>query len=266
MARHRLFRRGPGTLYRRWESLRFLAGRDRRAVLAFLRGGPAGTVPLATRWQLLRQFVRITNRVRAYHTQAEMLAVAAAILQCRGQAGLTVVECGAGKGASTAKLSLATKLAGGRLLVFDSFRGLRPVASSTRISRAAAWCFAPPPSPAGCARCSAPSAFGAPQVVEYRKGWFADTLPAFDEPVDVALLDVDLLASTRTCLVHLAPRLRPGGVIFTQDGHLRAVAGLLTDPAFWIDEVGVAPPRIDGAGREKFLAIRLEPGPVGAGL
>src|SRR5262249_29249115 len=88
-----------------------------------------------------------------------------------------------------------------------------------------------------------------------RKGWFADTLPDFDEPVDVVLLDVDLLASTRTCLVHLAPRLRPGGVIFTQDGHLRAIADLLGDPGFWRDEVGVAPPRIGGLGRDKFRAI-----------
>ena len=73
-----------------------------------------------------------------------------------------------------------------------------------------------------------------------------------------AVLDVDLLASTRTCLTHLVPRLRAGGVIFTQDGHLRAVAALLADASFWRDEVGVAPPTIPGVGHRKFLTIRFD--------
>ena len=71
-----------------------------------------------------------------------------------------------------------------------------------------------------------------------------------------ALLDVDLLASTHTCLVHLVPRMRPGGVIFTQDGHIRAIAALLADAHFWRQEVGIAPPAIVGVGERKFLAIR----------
>jgi len=261
--RRRLVRRGRGTLYRRLQSLRFLVDRDRAAVLRFLRGSDAIHLSLAQRLRLVARFVRITNQLRAYHTQTEMLAVAEAILARAGRPGLTVVECGAGKGASTAKLSLATRLAGGRLIVFDSFRGLpenderhehldgrrvafRPGAFHGRLREVQ----------------RAVAAFGAPEVVEYRKGWFAETLPGFTEPVDVVLLDVDLLSSTRTCLVHLAPRLRPGGVIFTQDGHLRAIAALLADPAFWRDEVGVAPPHIPLVGREKFLAI---PAPVAAG-
>lgn len=260
MARHRLLRRGRGTLYRRWESLRFLAGRDRRAVLAFLRDTRSGGLRLATRVRLVWQFLRITNHVRAYHTQAEMLAVATAILARRGQAGLTIVECGAGKGAGTAKLSLVARLAGARLVVCDSFRGMPPnrerhqdLDGRTMVFRRGAF--------HGRLRevQRTVAAFGAPEVVEYRKGWFADTLPNLDQPVDVVLLDVDLLASTRTCLLHLAPRLRRGGVIFTQDGHLRAVADLLADPAFWRDEVGIAPPAIAGVGREKFLTIRLAP-------
>lgn len=267
IARRRRLRRGGGTLYRRLQSLRFLVDRDRRAVLTFL--GAAGTgLSLAARLRLVARFLRVTNHVRAYHAQAEMLAVATAILRRRGQPDLTVVECGAGKGASTAKLSLATRLAGGRLVVFDSFRGIPPnderhedLAGRPRVFRRGAF--------HGRLRevQRTVAAHGAPEVVEYRKGWFADTLPHFDQPVDVVLLDVDLLASTRACLVHLAPRLRPGGVIFTQDGHLRAVADLLADPAFWAGEVGLPPPEIPGVGREKFLAIRPAGGarrPTGA--
>lgn len=254
MDRRRLIKRGGGTLYRRLQSLRFLVERDRAAVLRFLRG--AAALPLADRLRLVARFIRITNQVRAYHTQAEMLAVAEAILERAGRPGLTVVECGAGKGASTAKLSLATRLAGGRLIVFDSFRGLPENEERHQHLDGRSMAFRQ-----GAFRGRlrevqrTVTALGAPEVVEYRKGWFAETLPGCDAPVDVALLDVDLLASTRTCLVHLMPRLRPGGVIFTQDGHLRAVAALLADPDFWRDEVGVAPPYIPGVGRKKFLAI-----------
>ncbi|MBX3027733.1 class I SAM-dependent methyltransferase [bacterium] len=254
-----MLRRGRATIYRRLQSLRFLAGRDRHAVLAFLRASRAAGRPWRSDLRLLARFVRITNHVRAYHTQAEMLTVAQAILSRTGTPGLTVVECGVGKGASTAKLSLVTARAGGRLVVFDSFRGMPPNEERHEALDGRPMVFRRGAFHGRLREVQRTvAAFGAPQVVEYRKGWFADTLPRFAAPVDVVLLDVDLLASTRTCLAHLAPRLRPGGVIFTQDGHLRAVAALLTDPAFWRDEVGVAPPRVPGAGREKFLALAFE--------
>lgn len=250
-------RRGRGTPYRRWQSLRFLLQRDRRAVLAFLRAGYPVHVSLLARVRLVARFIHITNQVRAYHSQAQMLAVSDAILRRAGQSGLTVVECGCAKGASSAKLSLVARRAGGRLLVFDSFRGMPPnqerhedLLGRPMVFRAGAF--------RGRLRevQRTVEAYGAPEVVEYRKGWFNETLPLLTETVDVAFLDVDLLESTRTCLVHLVPRLRRGGVIFTQDGHLRAIAELLGDASFWRNEVGIEPPAIPGLGRKKFLAIR----------
>jgi O-methyltransferase len=250
-------RRGTGTLYRRAQSVRFLLGRDRRAVAAFLLARYPAPLPLRIRLALVARFLATTNHVRTYHTQAEMLEVADRILRLAGRPGLTVVEAGSGKGGSTAKLSLVTRLAGGRLLVFDSFRGIPPNQERHRNLWGRAVEFR-----AGAFRGRLPSVrrtvarFGAPEVCEFRKGWFADTMPALDTPVDVALLDVDLLASTRTCLRALVPQLRPGGAVFTQDGHLRAVVDLLADARFWRDEVGIAPPRIPGLGRRKLLEIR----------
>jgi O-methyltransferase len=249
-------RRGTGSLYRRAQSVRFLVGRDRAAVIAFLRARYPLELPLGQRVRLLARFLAITNHVRTYHTQAEMLRVSDRILRLAGRPGLTVVEAGSGKGGSTAKLSLVTRLAGGRLLVFDSFRGIPP--NDERHSNL--W-GQPVEFRAGAFRGRLPSVrrtvarFGAPEVCEFRKGWFADTMPRLDAPVDVALLDVDLLTSTRTCLVHLMPRLRPGGAVFTQDGHLRAVVDLLGDADFWRSEVGMLPPRIAGLGRRKLLEI-----------
>jgi O-methyltransferase len=253
-------RRGTGSLYRRAQSIRFLLGRDRTAVLAFLRARYPVPVPLRVRLAVLRRFVTTTNHVRTYHTQAEMLAVADRILRLAGRPDLVVVEAGSGKGGSTAKLSLVTRIAGGTLVVFDSFRGIPANREVHRNLWGRRVEFR-----AGAFRGRLPSVrrtvsrFGDPLVCEFRKGWFADTLPAFDRHVDVGLLDVDLLSSTRTCLEHLVPRLRPGGVVFTQDGHLRAVVDLLADAQFWRDDVGVEPPRICGLGSTKLLAIEAPP-------
>lgn len=260
-------RRGPGTWYRRWASLSFLVTRDRAAALGFLVRRPP-PLPFMDRVGLLLAFVRTTNQVRAYHSQAELLTVTDRILRRPGP--VTVVEAGAGHGASTAKLSLAVRARGGRLHVFDSFRGIpdndevhenldgrtvrfRKGAFTGRLSAVQ----------------RAVARYGAPEVCEFHRGWFEDTMPSFCQPVDVALLDVDLWSSTRTCLVHLVPRLKPGGSLFSQDGHLRTIADRLADPRFWAEEVGVEPPKIHGLGRAKLLEItgpacgsRVEPAPA----
>lgn len=253
-------RRGPGTFYRRLRSVGYALTRDRRAILRFLAERHPAPLPLRTRFELVRRFFETTNQVRAYHSQAEMLEVATAILRLAGRPGLTVVEAGTGKGASTAKLSLATRLAGGRLLVFDSFRGIpendeqhEHLDGRRIVFRAGAFTGRLASVQRTVER------FGAIEVCQFHKGLFEETMPRLDPDlrIDVALLDVDLLSSTRTCLKALHPRLRPGGVIFSTDGHLKAIVQLLGDRGFWRDEVGApgAPP-IPGLGRDKLLAIR----------
>jgi len=249
-------RRGPRSLYRRLQSVRFVAGRDRQAILAFLRARYPIDVPLASRLRLVGQFVRITNHVRTYHTQAEMLTVADRILRLAGRPDFTVLEAGVGKGGGTAKLSLVARLAGARLVVCDSFRGMPPnverhenIYGRQTEFREGAF--------RGTARLveRTVARFGAPEVCVFVKGWFADTLPGLAGPFDVVLLDVDLVESTRTCLQWLYPRIRPGGVLLSQDGHLRATIELLRDARFWRDEVGVMPPPIGGLGTTKLLEI-----------
>jgi Macrocin-O-methyltransferase (TylF) len=255
------FRRGPGSVYRRLKSLEYLATRDRRAVLRFLLdGGAAGALQRA---DLIRRFIAITNRTRGYHTLGEMLRVSQEILR---RPRPTVIEAGCGHGSSTAKLSLATRLAGGRLLVFDSFRGLPPNRERHTHLDGRAIAFR-----AGAFRATLPSVrrtvtrLGAPEVCRFHKGWFADTLPALERTrfVDVVLLDVDLIESTRVCLAELVPRLKPDGVLITLDGQLRATHELLADARFWRDEVGIArPPVIRGLGDGKLVTV-LGPGAPG---
>lgn len=250
-------RRGPGTVRRRWESIRFLLTRDRGAVLAFVGRPATSAPPLGRRLSLVRRCLKATHALRGYHTLAEMLTVGSAILERQGRSDLTIVECGVGKGSSTAKLSLFAREAGGHLHAFDSFRGLPPndevvVHLDGRITE-----FRPGAFRGRLAEVERNLArHGAPEVVTLYKGWFDETLPSLERSIDVALLDVDLVASTRTCLVNLYPRLKPGGILFTQDGHLRGVVDLLADAGFWRNEVGVEPPPIAGLGQRKLLEIR----------
>ena len=91
------------------------------------------------------------------------------------------------------------------------------------------------------------------------KGHFDDTMFRLRPPIDVALLDVDLVSSTRSCLRQIFPNLRSTGVVLSQDGHLQSTVDLVSDASFWRDEVGVEPPRIDGLGADKLLELQASP-------
>ncbi|MDH5491570.1 MAG: class I SAM-dependent methyltransferase [Myxococcales bacterium] len=255
----RWLRRGPGSLYRRAQTWRFLLGRDRAAALAFLRADYPLPLPLGRRLRLLRQLMRVSDALRGYHTLEEILRVGDRILRLAHRRDLLVVEVGAGSGASTAKLSLFVELAGGRLLVFDTFQGIpendeRHHLLDGRELRFMKGAFR---GRLGAVRRRV-ARFGAIERCEFHKGLAQQTLPlGVPGAVDVALLDVDLVASTEACVAHLMPRLRAGGRIFSQDGHLRATHALLADPAFWSERVGMTRPRIDG------LLERVEPGSQG---
>jgi hypothetical protein len=252
----RLFRRGTGTIYRKLQSLKFLVTRDRDAVIAFLRKEYPRDFSLTRRLALLRSFYRITHAVRGYHTLEEILIATDRILSLAGRPELTVVEAGAGSGSSTAKLSLVTRMAGGRLVVFDSFRGIPENDEQHHLLDGRALAFR---RGAFRGRLSAVKKrveeLGAIEVCEFHKGLFAETLPSFRSHVDVILLDVDLISSTRECTRRLYPLLRPGGVLLSQDGHLRATVDLYSDPHFWREEVGVEPPVIPGLGADKLLVV-----------
>lgn len=261
--RQRLLRRGPGSIYRAALSLRFLASRDRAEAWRLLRPRRLGGT---SRWQrivLLWRLVRVTNRVRGYHALCELLEVVHAVLARGGRSGRgpLVVEAGCAHGGSTAKLSLAAALVGGRVEAFDSFRGIPENDEVHRSLDGRRVVFRK-----GAFRATRPKvertlvAVGAPDAVRLHAGLFEDTLaPALatlEQPIDVALVDCDLAASTRTCLREIVPRLAADGVLFSHDGHLEANCELMASEAFWRDEVGCEPPRTSGLWRRKLVALR----------
>jgi SAM-dependent methyltransferase len=249
-------RRGPGSLHRKLKSLEFLATRDRRAVASFVLAKELRGFSLGSRLELIRKFVVATNAVRGYHTLTEMLRIARAVLERTGQSPV-VLEAGCGYGASTAKLSLAARLAGGTLIACDSFEGIPENDERHERLDGKATEFR-----AGAFKGRLTSVkrvvetWGAAEVCRFERGWFEEVLPRIEGPLDVVVLDVDLRESTRTCIVELWPRLRPGGVLFSLDGQLRATHELLGNARFWREEVGCEPPAIEGLGRSKMLSLR----------
>jgi O-methyltransferase len=209
------------------------------------------------RLYVIERFWRISAEVKCPHTQHEMLSVAAAIFATPTHSGGLIVEAGAFKGGSTAKLSLCAALAGRRLAVYDSFEGIpeNDEVHQMHFDQRGTAVFKPGDYAGALEDVQAAVAkYGAPHVCSYHKGWFSDTFKAFNQAVAVAYVDVDLISSTRECLTPLYRNLIPGGMIFSQDGHLSGVMALLQDAAYW-QEVGGPKPIITGLGTRKLVKI-----------
>ena len=256
--RRRFIRRGTGTWYRKGQSVKFLLSRDRRGVLSFLTADYPFDFPITRRLRLLREFLHVTHQVRGYHTLAEILTVCDGLFRMGDQENIVVVEAGSGSGSSTAKLSLATKVVGGQLHVFDSFRGIPENDEQHYLLDGRPLKFVRGAFKGRLAAVKKRvSAYGAPEVCHFTKGLFEETLPLSDLNPNICLLDVDLISSTRTCLEHFAPRMKPGGLIFSQDGHLRATVELLQDQDFWDQLLDREAPEIYGLDHDKFIELQF---------
>ncbi len=233
---------------------------DAPAILAFL-ARRAGRTSFRQRFSLVLSLGLISEEVPCSHTQREMLDFIGQVLALPPEIKGCLVEAGSYKGGGTAKFSLAARLTGRKLFVFDSFKGLpKHKESPVRNIFGEVVEF-----PTGGYRGDLNEVranvrrFGALEVCEFRPGLFEKTLPKFREPVAALFVDVDLAGSTRTVLKHLYPRLVPRGLLFSHDGHLPPVIQVFQDEAFWRKQVGCPKPVVEGLGRRKLLRI-VKPG------
>jgi O-methyltransferase len=240
--------------------LRLFRTSDGAAVTSFLADRRVG-LSMMDRCKLILRFYRISLNVHCEHAEAELFLIASATLKLPPAVAGCIVEAGCFKGGSTAKLSTLARIAGRKLVTFDSFEGipentehhgkniwgglvafgkgdymgeLREVQENVR-------------------------RFGDIECCRFIKGFFEDTLPHFDEPVAAAYIDVDLASSTRSCLKYLWPLLTPGGIIFSQDGHLPLVLKVLADTDFWNKELGCVSPEVVGMGKQQLVWFVKQP-------
>ena len=214
-----------------------------------------------TKTLLLTHIVRNRIRVTSATGLVEQLAMISALLRLPSSMEGSVVECGCYMGGATTNLSLAAKLVGRKLYVFDSFEGL-PSPSKGDLRHLAinigeyhsyvkgSWCGPLDTVKANVAK------YGAPEVCTFIKGYFDSTLPLFSERVGFAFCDVDLRDSLETCLRYLWPLLSAGGLLFTHEAHHLEIASLFYNPAIWPESA----PGLVGAGS----GLGLSPMPDGS--
>jgi O-methyltransferase len=246
LARDLLPRPAVAALRARGEGLRFLASTD-----------------APRRWRLLGRFQDVTDHVECTQAESETLMAVRGILDLPPAVPGIVVECGCYRGGATAKLSIAARETGRGLAVFDSFEGLPleggradPVYRNWQEGSAIHFIAGTYASRLDETRANV-DRWGEGAGVGYVPGFFCDSMPRWTpQPIAAIVLDVDLASSTRDCIRHLWPHLSPGGLLYSQDGHLDEIVTLLRDPAFWAGVDEPRPPRFDGLGRQKMVVAR----------
>jgi O-methyltransferase len=176
------------------------------------------------------------------------------------------VECGVWRGGSVMMMALALQRFGGvgrRLHCFDTFEGMpQPSALDVRNDTGVAaaeilasaenrdddgfWAIAT----LDLVRKNLASTSYPPEFITYCKGKVEDTLPG-SAPGRIALLrlDTDWFESTKHELVHLYPRLVPGGVLIIDDYGFWRGARKATDDFFRETAETLLLNRIDATGR-----------------
>lgn len=216
----------------------------------------SGPTSLRARWRLARAFRAIHREILASHTHEELIEIVNAILSLPPQVEGALLEAGCFKGASAAKLSLVARVTGRPLILCDSFEGIPENDESHGQTldgvqadfRAGQYRGELDEVRAAIGR------HGDPETCRFVKGWFEDTLPTLTEPIAVAFMDVDLAASTRTCIRELYPRLSPGGILFSHDGHLPRCIEAMSDSDLWAG-TGEPLPIIEGLGTRKLVRM-----------
>ena len=156
-----------------------------------------------------------------------------------------VIECGTWKGGSAANLSLVCKIAGRKLIIYDSFEGLPVLDPDDRESK-----FYNQGDYFGSLDEVKKNInkYGEIGCCEFRKGWFKNTLPFHDSPIVLAFLDVDLEASIDMCVRSLWPYLTEKGYIFIDEVVGLNYCALFYSEKFWDKYFQRIPPGLIGAG------------------
>lgn len=210
---------------------------------------------------LLRAFRRNVRNIPSASDWQEHAAMAARILQIPRAWQGDVIECGSYKGASTANLSLVCALTGRKLIVCDSFEGLPDPSDNDRFHvqkikgkhkeyKKGEYAGTLEEVRANIER------YGNITVCEFIKGYFEETLPSLRQRAFVLIfLDVDLIASLKTCLRFLWHCLVPGCPLFSHEAQDLDFISLFFDKEWWRNELGVHAPFFVGAGTGLPLAI-----------
>ena len=198
-----------------------------------------------TYWSpLARQFRRVHRNVPCAHQSREAEIIAECILDPATPPG-PVVELGAYKGGMSCKLSLACREAGRRLFICDTFSGLP--SAETHVTMTGKTKAYHPGYYAGSVMevTQALRQYGALYRTLLIPGDFARTLPEIRANPAVVFMDVDLIASAKTCIEHLWPRMVSGGRWYIHEASVQtfieAIVPLVPETVLWGAGYGMGP-------------------------
>ena len=194
----------------------------------------------------------ISNKIICLHSDAEAIIIAKAILEEKAQG--PVVECGCFQGGMTSKLSIACKIAGKKLYVYDTFKGLPHNETAT--------CFKSQKHKDGVAgikkwkqgemSCGLEEVMknvkehGEISVCQFFPGTVQETLPEIKFNPSLVFMDIDLREAARTCLKYLWPKLE-GKYFFTHEMWFEDYVNAITDREWWLENIKEEPPKLTGA-------------------
>lgn len=172
------------------------------------------------------------------------LAMALKVFETPPDSEGVIVECGTWQGGSAVNLSLVCKIAGRKLIIYDSFEGLPEGKTDDRQG------FYETGDYAGSLETVKKNIenFGVIDVCEFRKGWFDQTLPAHSEPILLAFIDVDLELSLETCVRELWPHLVEKGYIFIDEYVDLDYCSIFWSEKYWKETFDRTPPGLIGSG------------------
>jgi len=215
------------------------------AILRSRRIHPAYKISLWKKLRLGLRFFLNGIRIQTGTTYKTHLAMALKLFETPPEVKGDVIECGTWKGGSAANLSLACRIVGRKLKIFDSFEGLpagEPLDREAKLYKRGDYAGSLDEVRANIEK------YGAPQCCEYVRGWFKDTLPQLNSPVVLAFLDVDLEASLDTCVRYIYPNLTPQGFIFIDEVTGTDYCALFYSERWWNENFNRTPPGLIGAG------------------
>lgn len=122
-----------------------------------------------------------------------------------------VLECGVSHGFSTCILSHACHRLGRKIIAADSFEGLPEPRQDQEFFEKGDYAASLKSVQQTI------SYLGAPEAVEYIKGFYSDSLQEFCRPLCMVWLDVDLYESARDVMNHVLDSLHRSGMIFCHE-------------------------------------------------
>lgn len=230
------------------------------AILNSRRIHPAYKLTVWKKLHLGMTFFLNGIRIQSGTTYKTHLAIALKLFETAPEVPGDVIECGTWKGGSAANLSLACRIVGRKLRIFDSFEGLP---AGDAMDRESKW-YKRGDYAGSLEEVRANiGKYGAPECCEYVRGWFSDTLPHLNTPVVLAFLDVDLEASLECCVRYIYPCLTPTGHIFIDEVICMDYCALFFSERWWRENFDRTPPGLIGAGvglalGEFYIGPRME--------